>query len=72
MKDLFNKGENTIFTCDIRMESIENTLKKYNYTCSVCNSIDNVDVYHINKKLGREIDEDVVVLCNKCASNNTR
>lgn len=27
MKDLFNKGENTIFTCDIRMESIENIYK---------------------------------------------
>ena len=27
MKDLFNKGENTIFTCDIRMESIEKTYK---------------------------------------------
>ena len=49
----------------------ENILKKYNYTCSVCNSLDNINVYHINKKLGRETDEDVVVLCNKCASNNT-
>ena len=50
----------------------ENTLKKHNYTCSVCNSIDDVDVYHINKKLGRETDEDVVVLCYKCIQNNIK
>ena len=50
----------------------ENTLKKYNNTCSVCNCVDNIDVYHINKKLGRETDDDVVILCNKCAPNNIK
>lgn len=49
-----------------------NTLKKCNYTCSICNSTDNVDVYHVNKKLGRETDEDVVVLCSKCLSINAK
>lgn len=48
----------------------ENTLKKHNYTCSNCNSMNNVDVYHINKKLGRETDADIIVLCNKCHLNN--
>ena len=46
----------------------ENVLKKYNYTCSLCNSCEDVDVYHINKKLGRETEEDVLVCCNKCWS----
>lgn len=50
----------------------ENTLKKHNYTCSICNCTDDVDVYHINKKLGRETDEDVVVLCSKCASDKKK
>ena len=43
-----------------------NTLKKHNYRCSLCQSPQNIDVYHINKKLGRETDEDVIVLCSQC------
>ena len=50
----------------------ENTLKKHNYSCSSCNSSENVDEYHINKKLGRETDEDVIVLCDKCSSNYSK
>ena len=44
----------------------ENILKKHNYSCSLCNSSEDVGVYHINKKLGRETDDDVMVLCSKC------
>ena len=44
----------------------DRVLKNHNYTCSMCNSREDVDVYHINKKLGRENEEDVIVLCSKC------
>ena len=44
----------------------ENILKKHNYSCSMCNSCEDVNVYHLNKLLGREKDEDVIVLCSKC------
>lgn len=32
----------------------------------MCNSCEDVNVYHLNKLLGREKDEDVIVLCSKC------
>ena len=44
----------------------ENILKKHNYSCSMCNSCEDVNVYHLNKLLGREKVEDVIVLCSKC------
>ena len=46
-------------------------LEKNNYSCSYCNSSHNVDVYHINNKLGRENEEDVIVLCSKCVTKST-
>lgn len=48
----------------------EKMLEKHNYCCSICNSTDNIDVYHIDKKLGRETENDVVVLCSKCFANS--
>ena len=44
----------------------ENILKKHNYSCSMCNSCEDENVYHLNKLLPREKDEDVIVLCSKC------
>lgn len=44
----------------------ERTLLENNFTCSICGSTENVDVYHVNKNLGRETSKDVVVKCNKC------
>ncbi|MEG1408548.1 MAG: hypothetical protein RSD36_01790 [Terrisporobacter sp.] len=44
----------------------ENILNKHDNSCSICKSKNNVDVYHINKNLGRETDEDVIVLCPLC------
>lgn len=46
----------------------DNILNKYGLSCSQCNSTKDVDVYHINKKLGRETDEDVIILCSDCSS----
>lgn len=75
--DLDNLYLNFLETClrvkyDDYLQSIywqifkENILKKHNYACSLCESTTDVDVYHINKKLGRETDDDVIVLCSKC------
>lgn len=44
----------------------ENTLSEYNYKCSICGSHDNVDVIHLNKNLGRETLNDVMVVCYDC------
>lgn len=44
----------------------EYILNKHEHSCSICKSNNKVDVYHINRKLGRETDEDVVVLCPHC------
>lgn len=41
-------------------------IEKKENKCSVCGSCNNLDVYHINKHLGRETLEDVSVLCDKC------
>lgn len=46
----------------------EYILNKNEHCCSICKSNNKVDVYHINKKLGRETEEDVVVLCPLCYS----
>ncbi|MGL5312499.1 MAG: hypothetical protein ACRC92_04570 [Peptostreptococcaceae bacterium] len=46
----------------------EIALSNSNHTCSVCSSLENLNVYHINPNLGRETLEDVVVLCSNCAS----
>ncbi len=51
----------------------EKVLKESNYKCSTCNSSENINVYHINKNLGRESLKDVTVMCDKCfiEHNNT-
>ncbi|MCH1959547.1 MULTISPECIES: hypothetical protein [Romboutsia] len=41
-------------------------LRENDYTCSICGQEHNLDVYHINKNLGRETLEDVAVLCDNC------
>ena len=44
----------------------EKTLDYYGNKCSKCGCSDNLDVYHINKNLGRENYEDVKVICENC------
>ena len=44
----------------------ERTLLENNFKCSICGSTEHVDVYHVNKNLGRETSKDVVVKCDKC------
>lgn len=44
----------------------EKTLYENNYSCSICGSKENVNVYHIRKNLGRETQSDVIVMCSKC------
>lgn len=41
-------------------------LKEYNFRCCVCGSYDDVNVYHINKNLGRETLDDIQVVCKEC------
>ena len=40
-----------------------------NNKCSVCGTSNNVDVRHINRKLGRETLDDVCVICSSCLSS---
>ncbi len=44
----------------------EKTLDRYDYKCSICSSKENVDVLHLNKNLGRETFDDVIVICENC------
>lgn len=44
----------------------ERILLENNFKCFICGLIENVDVYYVNKNLGREIFKDVVVKCDKC------
>lgn len=44
----------------------EKVLNLNNYKCSICGSEKNIDVYHINKNLGRETLNDVIVMCHDC------
>ncbi len=44
----------------------EYALDNLGHKCSVCGCSDNLDVVHINKKLGRETLEDVAVVCFDC------
>ena len=46
--------------------SREQVLYKNHYRCSICHSNENVEVYHLNKKFGRETEDDVILLCSKC------
>lgn len=46
----------------------EIALNKFNHSCSVCNSSEKLDVYHINPNFGRETLDDVTVLCSHCAT----
>lgn len=48
----------------------EQILYKNNYRCSICYSNENVDVFHLNKKFGRETEDDVILLCSKCLKND--
>ncbi len=50
----------------------EQTLKRHNYRCCICDSNKDVDVYHLNDKLGRETSEDIIVLCTKCVAKNSK
>lgn len=47
----------------------EKTLDIYDYKCSICSSKQNVDVLHLNKNLGRETFDDVIVICENCLKN---
>lgn len=44
----------------------EKVLFECNHKCSICGSSENLDVYHIQKNLGRESLSDVIVLCLNC------
>lgn len=44
----------------------EQILYKNHYRCTICHSNENVEVYHLNKKFGRETEDDVILLCSKC------
>ena len=44
----------------------EKTLDLYDYQCSICSSKQNIDVLHLNKNLGRETFDDVIVICKNC------
>ena len=44
----------------------EKVLSEFDYKCSICGSSEDINVYHINKNLGRESLNDVIVLCSLC------
>ena len=44
----------------------EQILYKNHSRCSICHSKENVEVYHLNKKFGRETEDDVILLCSNC------
>lgn len=44
----------------------EQILYKNHFRCSICHSNEDVDVYHLNKKFGRETEDDVILLCSHC------
>lgn len=44
----------------------EKALSHYNNKCVLCGCSDNLEVHHVNKKLGRESLEDVFVVCSDC------
>ncbi|MGL5712672.1 MAG: hypothetical protein ACRCX2_06610 [Paraclostridium sp.] len=48
----------------------EKALTYYGNKCCICNSEENLDVYHKIKNLGREDFNDVKVLCFDCNSKN--
>ncbi|MBC6003863.1 hypothetical protein ACQQ2T_11905 [Paraclostridium tenue] len=47
----------------------EKALNHYNNQCSKCGCSENLNVYHINKYLGRETYDDVNILCENCLNN---
>ncbi|MGL6104830.1 hypothetical protein [Romboutsia sp.] len=44
----------------------EFALKEYKNKCSICGSNEDVDVYHLNRNLGKETIDDVTVVCKEC------
>lgn len=44
----------------------DHALSEYDYKCSICGSYNNVNVIHLNKNLGRETLNDVMVVCSDC------
>lgn len=44
----------------------ENVLYEYNHKCSVCGSRDDLEVLHLNRNLGRETLDDIIVVCSEC------
>ena len=44
----------------------EKALSHYNNKCVLCGSNDNLEIHHVNKKLGRESLDDVFVVCSDC------
>lgn len=44
----------------------EKALSHYNNKCVLCGCNNNLEIHHVNKKLGRESLDDVFVVCSDC------
>lgn len=47
----------------------QNTIKEHDNKCDICGSKENIDVIHLKKNLGRETQNDIMVVCNECIPN---
>lgn len=57
-KEYLNSAHFKIFKNHVLTENLN--------SCSICGHDNDLEVYHINKNLGRETLNDVTVVCNKC------